>query len=198
MKIGIFGGSFNPIHNGHIYLAKTVMSELKLDKVIFVPSRIPPHKSGKEYISGKDRLEMVRLAIRNNPCFEVSDYELSNDRTGYSIYTVIHFRKLYPNDLLYLMIGSDMLLSFDTWFEFEKIMQNVTVAAVSRCKGDNLLLIKKVDELSKYGKVIVCNADAYPVSSTEIRKKIRKKENWSCYLDGSVVQYIRLGSFYDE
>ena len=98
MKIGIFGGSFNPIHKGHMHLAESVMEDIKLDKIIFVPSKISPHKSSDEYISENDRLEMVRLSIMNNRNFEVSDYELTQDRVSYSVYTVRHFKEKYPDD----------------------------------------------------------------------------------------------------
>ena len=123
MKIGIFGGSFNPIHKGHMHLAESVMEDIKLDKIIFVPSKISPHKSSDEYISENDRLEMVRLSIMNNRNFEVSDYELTQERVSYSVYTVRHFKEKYPDDELYLLVGTDMLLCFEKWYKFEEIMK---------------------------------------------------------------------------
>lgn len=196
MKIGIYGGSFNPIHNGHMHLAECVMNDLGLDKIIFVPSKISPHKSSDEYVSEKDRLKMIELAIAEKDKFELSDYELSQERVSYSVYTVRHFRELYPDDELFLLIGTDMLLCFEKWYCFEEIMQNVILAVAARNDGDLKDIEKKAEELSGYGKIIVSKSPAYPVSSTEIRKKIRKNQNWSCYLDENVVQYIRLGTLY--
>lgn len=196
MKIGIFGGSFNPIHKGHMHLAESVMEDIKLDKIIFVPSKISPHKSSDEYISENDRLEMVRLSIMNNRSFEVSDYELTQDRVSYSVYTVRHFKEKYPDDELYLLVGTDMLLCFEKWYKFEEIMKLADIVAVARENGEIDALNKKSNELSRYGKVIICKAEPFSVSSTEIRKKIVNNENWYCYLEKNVVQYIRLGGFY--
>ncbi len=196
MKIGIFGGSFNPIHKGHMHLAESVMEDIKLDKIIFVPSKISPHKSSDEYISENDRLEMVRLSIMNNRNFEVSDYELAQDRVSYSVYTVRHFKEKYPDDELYLLVGTDMLLCFEKWYKFEEIMKLAAIVAVARENGEIDALNKKSKELSGYGKVIICKAEPFSVSSTEIRKKIVNNENWYCYLEKNVVQYIRLGGFY--
>ena len=122
MRIGIFGGSFNPVHNGHTHLAKTAAAEFSLDRIFFVPSRISPHRSMTEYAAAEDRLEMLRLACANEPLFEVCDYELRSDRVSYTIYTIEYFRSRFPDDELFLLVGSDMLLSFDKWFCYEKIL----------------------------------------------------------------------------
>jgi len=196
MRIGIFGGSFNPVHNGHIHLAETVMKELRLDRIFLVPSRISPHRSSDEYASGKDRLEMLRLASENKRGLEVCDYELESERVSYTIYTIEHFRELYPNDDLFLLVGSDMLMSFEKWFRFEDILDEASLAVVSREKGDSGELIKKAEELRRYGEIFISSAPAVTVSSTEIRKKIAKNADWACYLDENVVQYIRLKGLY--
>lgn len=196
MKTGIFGGSFNPVHNGHIHLARAVMEELALDRIFFVPSRISPHRSSDEYVSGEDRLEMLRLACSGHKGLEVSDYEIRSDRVSYSIYTVEHFRRLYPEDELFLLVGSDMLLSFDKWYRFEDILSQVSLAVVSREDGDIESLRKKADELSQYGRIYVSYTAPVTASSTEIRKNIVKNDNWTCYLNENVVQYIRLRGLY--
>ena len=91
MKTGIFGGSFNPVHNGHIHLAESIRDNLSLDRVIFVPSKISPHKSSSEYVPEIHRLKMLELAIQGKKSFEVSDYEIRCERISYSIYTAEHF-----------------------------------------------------------------------------------------------------------
>ncbi|MDE6424568.1 MAG: nicotinate (nicotinamide) nucleotide adenylyltransferase [Ruminococcus sp.] len=196
MKIGIYGGSFNPVHNGHIHLAKTVMKDFGLDNIFFVPSRISPHRSSEEYISGTDRLEMLRLACSGNEKFHVSDYELKQNRVSYSIYTVEHFRRKFPHDYLFLLAGSDMLLTFDKWYCFEKILSYVTLCVVSRNENELDELRKKARELSPEGKIFISPAPPEVISSTEIRKKILKNSDFSCYLDEKVVQYIRLKKLY--
>lgn len=194
--IGLFGGSFNPIHKGHINLALSVKKELSLDKVILIPSGKAPHKSSSEYASGEDRLEMCRLAAENFEGIEVSDYELKRPGKSYSVYTAEYFKKLYPNDKLFLLLGSDMLLSFDSWYRFEDIMKNVTLAAVSRFGDDFDKLYKMSDKLSEYGKVFVVNNDFIRVSSSEIREKIKNNEDLYCYLDQKVVKYIMRKKLY--
>ncbi|MDD6345382.1 MAG: nicotinate (nicotinamide) nucleotide adenylyltransferase [Oscillospiraceae bacterium] len=196
MKTGIFGGSFNPVHNGHIHLAESIRDNLSLDRVIFVPSKISPHKSSSEYVPEIHRLKMLELAIQEKKSFEVSDYEIRCERISYSIYTVEHFHKKYPSDELYLLIGSDMLLSFDTWYRFRDIMSLAALAVVSRNSGDFNLLSEKAVQLSQYGKIIISSVPPFPASSTEIRKKISKNQNYACYLNKNVVQYITSNNLY--
>lgn len=195
-KIGLFGGSFNPIHNGHINLAVSVRNELKLDKVIFIPSGTAPHKSSNEYVSAEERLEMCRLALEEYDDFEISDYEIRRQGKSYTVYTVRHFKQLYPYDELVLMVGSDMLLTFDQWYEYREILGKVTLAAISRCGTDLNQLYKMSEKLSLFGKTIVVNASAVTISSTKIRKMIKNNEDISCYLNGKVVKYIMLKNLY--
>ncbi len=196
MRIGIYGGSFNPVHNGHIHLAETAVKDLGLDRLYFVPSRKSPHRSMAEYAPDGDRLEMLRLAVKGRDKLFVSDYEIKSDRVSYTIYTVEHFRREFPEDELFLLVGSDMLLSFDTWHRFDEILGNVTLCVVSRQNGDVPELKKKAEELEKYGRIIVSEAPPTEVSSTEVRKKIAKNEDFTCYLDENVVQYIRSVGLY--
>lgn len=196
MRIGIYGGSFNPVHNGHIHLAETAVEDFGLDIVYFVPSKISPHRSVDEYVSETDRLEMLKIVCMKNDVFRVSDYELRSDRVSYSVYTVEHFRKKFPHDELFLLVGSDMLMTFDKWYCFEKILSEVTLLVVSRNSGDLDSLWKKAEELSEYGEILVSGRSPEIVSSTDIRKKLRENSDSSCYLDEKVVKYIRLKGLY--
>ncbi len=196
MRIGIYGGSFNPVHNGHIHLAETAVEDFGLDIVYFVPSKISPHRSVDEYVSETDRLEMLKIVCMKNDVFRVSDYELRSDRVSYSVYTVEHFRKKFPHDELFLLVGSDMLMTFDKWYCFEKILSEVTLLVVSRNSGDLDSLRKKAEELSEYGEILVSGRSPEIVSSTDIRKKLRENSDSSCYLDENVVKYIRLKGLY--
>lgn len=197
-RIGLFGGSFNPIHSGHINLAVSVMEKLMLDKVIFIPSGLAPHKSSSEYADSADRLEMCRLATEEYESFEVSDYEINKSGKSYSVYTVEHFRKIFPDDELFLMVGSDMLLTFDTWFRYEDILKNAVLAAVSRNGSDFDELYKMTERLSDLGRIVVVNNDAITISSSKIRKMIKNNEDISCYLNGKVVKYIILKNLYSK
>lgn len=198
MRIGIYGGSFNPVHNGHIHLAVSAVNEMKLDRLYLVPSGISPHRSSAEYASGDDRLEMLKLACMVSEKLDVCDYEIRKDRKSYTIYTVEEFRRRFPNDELFLLVGSDMLMIFETWNQFEDILKETVLVVVSRKSGDIAELEKKAESLRKYGSIIVCRAEPLEISSTEIRKKIEKNENLSCYLDKNVVQYITSNKLYKK
>lgn len=198
MKIGIYGGSFNPVHNGHIHLALTAAEELELDKVYLVPSGISPHRSSAEYASGDDRLEMLRLASEPYEKLGVCDFEIRREGKSYTICTVEEFRRRFPDDEMFLLVGSDMLMCFDSWNRFEDILREVTLVVVSRKDGDADALRQKADELRKFGKILVSSSHPVEVSSTEIRKKFSKNEKFSCYLDENVVQYIRSKNLYSD
>ena len=115
MKIGIMGGTFNPIHHGHLILSEYIRTETGLDKIVFIPTGLPPHKVGEEVLEGRIRLEMVQLAIRNNPYFTWSDMEIRRKETSYTIDTIGELKRLYDKAQLYLIIGADNLLSIHTW-----------------------------------------------------------------------------------
>lgn len=198
MKIGIYGGSFNPVHNGHIHLALTAAKELELDKVYLVPSGISPHRSSAEYASGDDRLEMLRLASEPYEKLGVCDFEIRREGKSYTICTVEEFRRRFPDDELFLLVGSDMLMCFDSWNRFEDILREVTLVVVSRKDGDADALRQKADELRKFGKILVSGSHPVEISSTEIRKNFSKNEKFSCYLDKNVVQYIRSKNLYSD
>ena len=142
--------------------------------------------------SARQRFEMCRLAFEKLDYVEVSDYELSLKKVSYTINTLEHFKALYPNDSLYFIMGSDMLMSLDRWYRFEDIMKLCTIVAASREneQSDISKLHKKAEELQTYGKVIVVNISAYEMSSTLIREKILNNSDISCYLPEKVVKYI--------
>lgn len=190
-KTAIFGGSFNPVHNGHINLVREMIDEIHPDRVIIVPTGISPFKQGiKPMFSGEDRLKMCRLAFGGFPECSVSSYEVDNEGVSYTVLTLRHFRQMYPDDELFFIVGSDMLLSLKRWYRFEEIMQLATIAAASREDGDFDDLRKTADELSQFGRVILIKITPFPLSSTEIREKIENKQDFSCYLPEKVVKYI--------
>lgn len=196
MRTGLFGGSFNPIHKGHIRLAESVSDKLGLDRVIFIPSGEAPHKSSADYAGAEDRLRMCRLATEEYKKFSVSDFEINREGKSYSIYTVLHFRQKFPGDELFLMVGSDMLTCFDKWYRFEDILKNVTLAAVTRNGEDMESLRKTAQKLGRYGKIIITDNDPVVISSTKIRQKIKNNEDLYCYLDKKVVEYIMMRRLY--
>ncbi len=196
MRTGIYGGSFNPVHNGHIHLADSAAEELGLDRIFLLPSGISPHRSSLEYAPGDDRLEMLELACIGHEKLIPCDFELRNAGKSYTVYTAREFRRRFPGDELFLLVGSDMLMCFENWYRFEEILRLVKLVAVSREKGDRGRLLEKAEMLRKFGEIFICNAPPEEISSTEIRKKIKKNENISCYLPENVVQYIEQNNLY--
>lgn len=171
MKTAIFGGSFNPIHNGHLNLLNSLDRIYNFDRIILIPTGIPPHKSGKDYISAEDRLEMCRLACKDSNKLQVSDIEIKRQGISYTVDTVIEIKRLYPKDEFYLLIGGDMLMIFDKWREYIKLSKLVNVLCCARTDSEYEELIKKAEELSLNDcRVIVQKTNAVEVSSTEIRR----------------------------
>lgn len=195
-RIGLFGGSFNPIHNGHVNLALSVKNTLGLDRVIIMPSGTAPHKSCSEYAPPEDRLNMCRLAFEEYEGFDVSDHEILQTGKSYTIYTIRYLKEIYPDDELYLLVGSDMILSFKEWYEYSEILEKTVVAAVSRTGDDLCQLVKMAENLSEYGGCLVINADTVTISSSEIRKMIKNNSDISCYLNEKVVKYIMSKKIY--
>ena len=192
-QIGLFGGSFNPIHNGHLHLVRSVKKALKLDRVILMPAGEAPHKSTAEYAPAADRLEMCRLAAKKYRWLTVSDYETRKSGKSYTVETLSALRAEYPEAEWTLMIGSDMLLSFETWKEWQEILRIARLCAVSRETGDLPALNEKADALKAecpHAEIVVLSVQAVPVSSTEIRQNLQKNADCSCLLPENVVQYI--------
>ena len=138
MKTGIYGGAFNPVHKEHINIALAAKAALGLDRLIVIPTYISPHKSGDMSAKGKDRLEMCRLAFAGHAGVEVSDYELKRGGISYSYVTCRHFKKLYPEDELYFIIGADSLQGFYSWRNPEEILKCVTLAVCAREDAEGL------------------------------------------------------------
>ena len=182
MRIGILGGTFNPIHIGHLILAEEAYFKLKLNKLIFVPAFVPPHKSTSDVISAKDRLDMVRLAIEDNPAFEISTYEVDSKKKSYSIDTLKEFRSLYGDEAqLCFITGSDSLKDLFSW--------------------------KNINDIFKISKFIVANRPGYPikdipkeadtvvitpieVSSEDIRKRLKEGRSIRYLVPEKVREYI--------
>lgn len=193
MKIGVFGGTFNPPHNGHVRLAKAAADELKLDKLLVIPSCIPPHKIAAKLADGQERLEMCRLAFGCDPRFEVSPMELERGSRSYTVETLRELKALYPDSELYFIVGSDMLESFDKWYLWQEILSLSVLCAASREEGYN-------PDLRRFGKLAerikIITLDPLEVSSTQIRNSAGEVSPE--LLDPKVAAYIREHGLYDD
>ncbi|MBQ8920739.1 MAG: nicotinate (nicotinamide) nucleotide adenylyltransferase [Oscillospiraceae bacterium] len=198
-RLGLFGGSFNPIHLGHLHLVKAVKRGMKLDGILLMPAGTAPHKSTAEYADAAHRLAMCRLAAEAYPWMTVSDYEIRKEGKSYTVETLRALTQMQPDTEWTLLIGSDMLLSFDAWREWQEILRMAGICAVSRETGDLPALREKAKALKQQvpgAEIRILRAAAFPVSSTEIREKIRNGADCSCVLPENVVQYIRNNHLY--
>lgn len=196
MKIALFGGTFNPIHNGHIYLILSAIQQLNFDKVFIIPNNIPPHKPISNAVSNKNRFDMCCLEARKYDKIEVSDIELKKDSISYTIDTIIEMKKQYKNDEIYLLVGSDMFLSFLSWKRPYDIFKMVKICVLPR-EDDINKISSKYNEFCELGANIeVLNAKPVEVSSTEIRKKIFLGEHVSNLLSDEVERYIKDNNLY--
>jgi len=181
-RIGILGGTFNPVHIGHLAIAQTVLDEFKLDKVIFVPSNLPPHKRKKNVISARERYQMMCLAVKGNPCFDISDFEIKRKGTSYSIHTVNYFLEQFSKKTkFFFIIGSDMLAGLTSWKKFEELNRKVNFVAVNR-KG-----FEKVKSKTKVKKIDTLDLG---ISSSYIRRCLRNGKTVKYLLPESVSNYI--------
>lgn len=199
MKLAIYGGSFNPPHLGHLEAAKTVLEELAPDKLIIIPDNIPPHKHMDDASpSAEARLALCNTAFRGLDRAEVSDMEIRRRGKSYSYHTVCELRAQYPQDELYLVVGSDMFLSFEEWYEFSYLLDNCTLAVASREEDDlDALRAHKARLEARYGARvhILCHAPL-PMNSSEIRVWLRMRLG-SDLLDDEVYAEIIRRRYYD-
>lgn len=192
MKIAIFGGTFNPVHNGHVKVVDEITKIDKFDKIVIVPDRIPPHKSSKELVNGIHRLNMCKLAFCGFENVSVSDWEIENKGKSYSVVTLRHFKQVYPNDELFLVMGSDMMLNFDKWYKYQEILSLSSIVCISRCAADCVMLEQCVNKFRQYGgKIKIIPVKPLEISSSQIRMRLKKNLDCSCYLNKNVVQYIK-------
>lgn len=196
-NIALFGGTFNPVHNGHINMIKEIDSNYHFDKIIIMPTFVPPHKIAHDLACGTDRYNMCRLAFENIDNVVVSNYELQNGGKSYTYLTLSMLKEKYPSDNIFLIIGSDMFLTFDEWKNYTYILKNCKVITVCREKNEYDLLLKKkkwFDSLNADSQIV--DIKPYVVSSTMIRDMVRHNENCSCYLNNKVVKYISENKLY--
>jgi nicotinate-nucleotide adenylyltransferase len=177
-KIGIFGGSFDPIHTGHLIICNFIKDEYNLDKIIFVPAYRSPHKTTSRFTSPQVRYEMVKLAIEDNKGFEISDFEISQSRSMYSFETIDYMKKKYSESELFFIIGADSYNNISKWKNPELIKKQVKLVIASR----NNLKIKEDEYLAKTPNI--------EISSSMIRDRIDKKLSIKYLVNSKVERYI--------
>lgn len=194
MRIGVYGGTFNPIHRGHLTAARAAADALGLEKVLLIPDNLPPHKElPAGSATGEDRLAMCRLTAGEVPGMEVLDLELRRSGPSYTSDTLAELHAQYPDDELWLLVGSDMFLSLQEWHEPERILSLAGIAAFHRTRGDETerFAQQKANLEQIYGARVALleNPDVVEISSTELRVQLAQGRGRS-FLTEAVCGYV--------
>lgn len=202
-RVGLYGGSFNPIHIGHLIVARSVAERLELTRVIFIPSAVPPHKEGERLVEPRHRAEMVRLAIAADPLFDFSDFDLARQGPSYTIETIAHFKKGLPAGAeLFWIIGADWLTELDTWYKAAELVDACTVVTAARPGWDQpdlaALSTKLGDAQIAKLRAHVLDTPRIDISATDIRQRVAAGKPIRYLVPESVRQYIEMFRLYAE
>ncbi len=192
MKIGIYGGTFNPVHIGHLLNAQYVKDEFALDTILFVPSKTPVHKNLADQTNAEDRCRMLELAIQGNSSFKVSRIEIDRAEPSYTILTVREIAGLYPEAELYLILGADSFYEINIWKDHEKLLAG-TVIIVLRREGDYAF---SEDIIRKGKQILFSKNPIIEISSSAVRSRIKRNNPVDYYLPDTVVKYIKSKGLY--
>ncbi len=211
-RIGILGGTFNPVHNGHLRAAETVLEKFFLDKILFIPSFIPPHKKNNHTLSPRHRFNMVRLAVAGRSDFVPSRIEIDAREKSYSIITLNKIKKLNPDSRIFFILGIDAFLEIDTWKDYTDLIESCSFIVMSR-PGFNLKDARNVIE-GKYVKRMIeirspikeedmecydfflLHMESLDIASSDIRKRIRNGESIQGMVPNEVEKYIKEKKLY--
>lgn len=197
-KIGILGGTFDPFHKGHFMLAKTAYEQFELDEVWIMPNGNPPHKRNIEQTDFEIRCEMIRLAIKGVPYMVLCDYEGSEDSYHFTYQTLGEFKKMYPKDEFYFIIGADSLRDFPTWREPGIISQLCTLLVACRDESGIADLNLKIAEMKeRFGaECLIMNSPKVDAASSEIRVMVSEGKDIADYVGKEVSDYIKNEKLY--
>lgn len=198
MKVGLMGGTYNPIHLGHLIISEYIRTNFPLDKVIFIPTGDPPHKDNKELISAIDRFNMTKLAIESNPYFDISSIEIKREGKSYSSDTIDEFLKEMHEDELYFIIGSDTLFELEKWKNIKNIFKKIRFIVAGReGLSDNNIEDKVEEYRKKYNSNIVyVSGPKIEISSTMIRECVAEEKSIRYLVPWEVEEYIKTHRLY--
>lgn len=190
-KIGILGGTFDPIHMGHLVLAEEVKEKLRLDEVIFIPCLQPPHKTKRKLSPAKDRFRMTQLSIEGNRSFSVSDIELKRGGLSYTVDTLRQLKEIHPRSQIYFLTGSDILEEIHTWREPEEIYQLAKMVIATRPGFD------RIDPKNRFAKKsTIVEITGVDISSSQIRERVKKGQSIKYLVPSRVEEYIKKKKLY--
>lgn len=200
-KIGIMGGTFDPVHNGHLHLGRQAFVEYGLDCIWFMPSGQPPHKKDHHVTAVEHRCQMLKLAIAEDEAFQFSDFEVCREGSTYTAQTLALLREAYPEHEFYFILGADSLYEIETWYRPEKVIGAVNILAASREYGDkHRPMQEQIEYLNgKYhGHIQMLHCAEVNISSEEIRDLASRGTSVKPYVPEPVAEYIRTQGLYQE
>lgn len=197
MRLGIYGGTFDPVHFAHLLLAEQCREQLALDAVWFIPAAVPPHKQDRSISSAKDRLAMLKLAIAGHPEFVVSDREIARGGTSYTVDTLRELRAEDPSRELFLLIGADSLADLTMWHEPDQILELATVVAVNRGR-QRTDATPLQQQLGAASSIVEVTMPAVDLASTDLRERVAAGKSIRYMTPRAVEQYIAAHRLYRE
>lgn len=196
MKIGLFGGTFDPIHIGHLIVMENCINQMGLDKIFILPNSNPPHKIKNDKTSIEKRVTMVKLAIEDNPKLEINDYDYKNNNIHYTYQTLEYFTKVFDKDEIFFIIGEDSLLDIETWKNYESIL-SYNLIVFKRYSDDGSKIKEKLISLNKFkNNIFIIDKIAMDISSSHIRDMVKNNMSIKYLVTDEVISMIRKWDLY--
>ncbi|WP_026515864.1 nicotinate-nucleotide adenylyltransferase [Butyrivibrio sp. MC2021] len=197
-RIGILGGTFDPIHNGHLLLGEAAREQFDLDRVIFIPNNLAHLKNRTQVSSGDVRYQMVKMAISDNPYFTCSRLEIDKPEGCFTIDTIQDLKMMYPGDELYLILGADSIIGIDTWYEAKELLTSCIILAAVREEDDLPTLDKKRRELKKIynADIRLMTFNRVDISSTDIRDRVKRGRSVRYMMPDECIEFMCIKGLY--
>jgi nicotinate-nucleotide adenylyltransferase len=197
-KIGILGGTFDPIHNAHLLLGEAAREQFGLDRIIFIPNNLAHHINRNDVSSGDTRYQLVKMAISDNPYFTCSRLEIDKPEGSYTVDTINDLKMMYPGDELYLILGGDSVMGIDTWYRSDELLKSCIILTAVRAGDDLASLDKKRQELAdRFGAdVRLLNFNRIDISSTDIRQRVRTGRSVRYLMPDACIEFMCIKGLY--
>jgi nicotinate-nucleotide adenylyltransferase len=196
VRVGILGGTFNPPHLGHLVCAQEAYTQLELERVLFIPARIPPHKPVEEEPGAEHRLELCRLAVRDDPRFDVSELEMHREGPSYTVDTLSELHSKAPDNDLYLIVGGDVAAGLPQWHEPERVLSLATLAVVKRRGTPREAVEEALARLDAGERTVFFRMPRIGVSSSLVRRRVGAGEPVRYIVPDAVADYIQEHALY--
>jgi nicotinate-nucleotide adenylyltransferase len=219
-RVGLFGGTFDPIHFGHLRAAEEIRQILNLTKIYFIPSSIPPHKEDSNITPAQDRLKMLRLAIKGNEYFDISEFELERKAPSYTVQTLEHFSRAHPDTEFYFIVGNELFNQIESWKDYRRLFELCSFAVITRpgfsdldpdkiplALKDDFLYYKRVGNVISYTNsslrdglrnIVFTEIRGIEISSTDIRNFVKSKKSIKYLTPDKVEKFIITKKLYAQ